>query len=483
MKRIISACLAATMLFTVTACVQKKTAESNDTTDTTVIAETLPIEIERQNYNGSINILMPDWGLYVKYFDPGNDKTDIMNKALYTRELKVEEYLGVNIGYEHVPTINDIVPAVATAITTNDDLYQIVLSHCISGNAQMIMNGQVADMNDMDIDFSAEWFNQKANEALSVAGKQFYCISDYMLPDPNVVLFNKKLLEEAHLEDPYQLVRDGKWTIDKMAELSSAITADNGDTVWDHNDTYGFSAPGQWYLNSFMFGADVDFIEKNDAGEFELVFGNEHSYTIMEKLEVLLDSPDTYFFDNAALTGDSAARAKAITIDSGRCLFTLMSLNILHTVRDVETDFGILPYPKLDEAQENYIANDWSGLMSVPMSVNPSSYKMVGDVIELLAYYSEEEVIPTYIDLTLGTKLARDTDSREMIQLVFDSVEFNAGMNYFGNLSAQTNMLFYTVNYMFMLVGQNYFASYLAAYESGAEATIAEFNEAVRNLN
>lgn len=483
-KRIISALLLSSMLLSITACGKDNTPDTKDTSDTTAsLTEELPAGIAKQDYKSDVNIIMPEWGLYKNYFDPGDDMTDIMNKALYNREMKVEEHLGVNITYERVPTINDVLPAIATAISTNDDLYQIALNHCLNNNASMIMDGQVIDMNEMDIDFTAEWFNQKSNNALEVAGKQFFCISDYMLPDPNVVLFNKKLVEDNHLENPYQLVRDGKWTIDKMAEMASVITTDNGDTVWDAQDTYGFSAPDTWHNISFMFAADVEFIERNDDGEFELVFDNDRTYTIMEKLDNLLNSKDTFVFPNAAISGDAVARENAVLIDSGRCLFTLIALNQLYTIRNIEVDFGILPYPKLDEIQEDYISNDWSGLMFVPMSLSEDSYEMVGDVIELLAYYSAEDVIPTYIDTTLGTKLARDTDSKEMINLVFDTVQFYSGMNYFGSLSDATKRLFYTVPFMLINGGQNNFASYFATYKGSAEMTIAEFNDAVADLD
>ncbi len=483
-KRIISAVLLASILLSFAACGKDDTPDTKNPSDTTFTqTDDLPAGIAKQDYKGSVNILMPDWGLYANYFDPGDDMTDIMNKALYNREMKVEEYLGVNITYEHVATINDVLPAITTAISTNDDLYQIALNHCLNNNASMIMDGQVIDMYELDIDFTGEWFNQKSNDGLEVDGKQFFCISDYMLPDPNVVLFNKKLIEDNHLDDPYQLVRDGKWTIDKMAEMASVVTSDNGDTVWDHQDTYGVSLPDSWHNISFMFAADVSFIERNDEGEFELVFDNNRTYTIMEKLDNLINSKDTFVFPNAAINGDSVARENAVLIDSGRCLFTLIALNQLHTVRNVETDFGILPYPKLDEIQEDYISNDWSGLMCVPMSLSEDSYEMVGDVIELLAYYSAEDVVPTYIDITLGTKLARDPDSKEMIELVFDTVQFYPGMNYFGSMSDATKRLFYCVPFMLINGGQNNFASYFATYKDGAETVIAEFNEAVSDLD
>lgn len=41
-----------------------------------------------------------------------------------------------------------------------------------------------------------------------------------------VILFNKELHEAYNLEDPYQLVYDGKWTMDKFAELCKTVTED-----------------------------------------------------------------------------------------------------------------------------------------------------------------------------------------------------------------------------------------------------------------
>ncbi len=480
-KRIISAFILASMALSLAAC-GSDTTDAKDTTEAPVTGDTLPAGIAKQNYGGTVNILMPECRLYLNYFDPGDDLTDIMNKALFDREIKVEDYLGVDITYQRIASNLDTAPTLAAAISTNDDLYQISLNDCVVGNNQLITSGYLLDMNDLDIDFTGEWFNQNANDALSVEGMQFFCVSDYMLPDPNVMLFNKDMIEVLNLEDPYQLVRDGKWTIDKMTEMSLAATADNGDTVWDAEDTYGFSCPGDWYCNSFIFSADVPIIDKNENGEFFVAFENERTYSLMEKLDVLINGPGTF-----KTKKEGGKILEEVNISSGRCLFTLLALDELYTTRNISVDFGILPYPKLNEEQEEYISNDWTGLLCVPISLSEESYKMVGDVIELLSYHSAEEVLPTYLDVTLGTKLSRDEESKEMLDIVFGNCTFNAGMNYFG-LTSQDNQyhgfrnLFYIVPNMIIKTGEANTASFLAANIPMAEASLAEFNEAVSEL-
>lgn len=481
-KRIVSAVILTSLIFSMTACGSDGDTKDTSAKDTaSAIGTSLPAGIAKQNYEGNVNILMYDWSLYKTCFDPGEDMTDILNKALYNREAKVEDYLGVDITYEYSAALADYYEAIATSVATNDDLYQILLAHCIKNNASLITEGYLTDMNNMGIDFTADWFNQNANAALEVGGKQFFCISDYMIPDPNVVVFNNGLIEKNHLENPYDLVREGKWTIDKMREMASKVTAENGDTIWDNNDTYGFATPDDWYLSSFIHGADVDIITRNDGGEFELVFGDERSYSLMEKLDALLNGPDTYVFPYKGLEPDAAEATKALPISSERCLFSLLSFKSFWSIRDIETDFGILPFPKFDEAQEDYYSLDWSGLMCVPFSVSESSYEMIGDTIELLAYHSEEEVIPAYIEDTLGKKFARDNNWTEMLGIIFDGTVFDPTLSYFG-LSEGTGVLFYSVDKMLVQKGENTFASFLATNDEAAKTTITTFNEAVKDI-
>ena len=295
-----------------------------------------------------------------------------------------------------------------------------------------------------------------------------------MLPDPNAILFNKNMITEYSLEDPYELVRDGEWTIYKMMEMASEVTSDNGDNIWNENDTYGLAAQDNWFLSSFIYSSGQTLLTKNSDGEFELAFGQSKTYDLMEKLYEMLHSPDTYVYPYNA-------REKGYTmlgIDSGRCLFNIETLNMLYTLRDCNVEYGILPYPKYDSNQEDYCNNDWSGLMCVPMTVKEP--EMVGKAIELLNYYSADTTVPAYYDVVLNVKLARDEDSIEMLDIIFDNIVFDAGMNYLG-FENNMNKLFYTPDFM-LKSGYGGFASWFASYEKGTLLEIDDFNKALREI-
>lgn len=440
--------------------------------DATKHNDLLPAGIEQKDYDSDFVVLAPEWGLYPNYFFSDEAGTDVMTKALYDRELTIEEHLGVRIKPRWVSTIGEIPVVIRENNMSGDDLYQLALTHCISGTSAMITENLLYDMNDLTaINFEADYYNHISNENLSVNGHQYYAISDFMIPDPNAVLFNKDMLEELQLEAPYELVHHGEWTIDKMLEMMSAATLDEGDGKWDINDTYGFGAPDDWYLATFLYSSGLKLVDKNEAGEFELVFGkDERAYTMVDKLASLFNGPSTYVYNYMDTNVDNL-----LTIDKGRTLFGLETINKLNTLRDTDVEYGILPYPMLDEDQESYYSLDWSGLMCVPKTAQNSD--MVGEVIELLAYYSDEEVLPTYYDLMLGEKLSRDPESKEMLDIIFDNIVFDAGMNYFG-FSSNMNKLLFTGARIASGVWPG-LSSHLATYGPAAEFEILDFNEQI----
>lgn len=469
-KGIISVALLAALSLSVIGCADNGAADITDKNEVTVKEEnTLPAGIARSEYNLTFNILYPEWGLYPNYFFGDDEKSgDVMGKALNERELKVEEYLGVDITNTPVATINDILPAVQQTSMSGDDTYQMVLTHCITAVNAMAADELVLDLNTTEINFDSDWWNHSATEALNVNGKQYYAVSDYMIPDPNCFIFNKDMIDLYDLEDPYDLVRDGKWTMDKLNEMISVVTSDNGDQVWDEKDIYGLTTGKTWYHVSFTYSAGLKLVDKDENGEFSLAFKVDDTSTkLMEKIDAIFNGPNVWTYNN----NDPS---DVFDISTDRCLFNMTSLNTLHTLRDTDVDFGILPFPKLTEEQDEYLSNDWSGLLCVPAAAN--NVDMISDTIELLSYYSDEKVIPTYYDIILGTKLSRDEDSREMLDIIFNNIVFDAGMNYFG-FEKNMQKMFYVAQYAVMTPKQNNFASVYASYENGAKAEIAAFNE------
>jgi len=447
-------------------------SESTDTTAPEVV-ENLPA-VDKKDYGGAtFNILAPKWGLYKQYFFADEQTGEAMNDAIYQRELMVEEYLGIDLTYQLDGTINDVRGKVQSAVMSGDEPYQLVLTHCIQDLGAMVTDELLFDWNTLPgVDLSREYWNQQCNEYLELYGKQYYANSDFMLADPNGVLFNKTMIDEYKLESPFELVRSGKWTIDKMFEMGSNVTSDlDGNGTFDLADRYGVTTERDWINCSFLYSSGLRVTENAD-GAFKLNFYNDKMVDMVEKLyKGFIESGDALAFKQ------NAKPENGLRMDSGRVLFQIEALVRLSNYRETTVDFGILPYPKLDEAQEGYTTNDWSGLMAIPSTIkNP---EMVGEVCEMLAYYSGDTTIPAYYDLMLGEKLARDAESKEMLELIFDGITYDPAITYLG-FSTYTRNLFYTVPYMIIEQKSNNVASWFEKYSSGAETEISKFLDAVK---
>ena len=481
MKHYLHGVLALILLLNIVSCAEKDSSNgesSGESADTVTSAETdirTPY-IEKTDFGGEkFTILAPDWGPYTNYFFADEQTGDAMNDAIYDREIMTEEYLGVDIGYICEGTIDDIGTKVTSMVMSGDSTYQLTLTHCIRQTANLMSQNMVCDWNSSpSVDLSREYWNQSCNDNLSLFGKQYFAVSDYMITSPNAIFFNKEMITSYNLENPYDLVRSNKWTLDKMMEMASVVTTDiNGDSIYDVNDQYGFGCEGDWMMTSFFYSSEINFTQKTNDGGLELALNNERTYTLIEKLDTLFNkSGDSFIWPF------SSAEENTVKISSGRVLFHMETLDSIHKYRDTIVDFGIIPYPKFDETQDRYVNNDWSGLMCIPTTAG--DLDMIGKVCEMLAYYSNDTTIPAYYDVLLGDKFARDDDSKEMLELIFDNIVYDAGMNFFG-LDGKMNELLYTPSKLIYQQSSGDFASWYNAREESAIAQIDKLMDEIRD--
>lgn len=481
MKRTISILLLTSLLLSTVACGNEQTAEdetttSDDTSSSEVTsAQSSTPDFGKTDFGGEkFTILAFDYTFYDQFFFADEQNGDRMNDAIYEREQLTEEYLGVEIENYIISSFHDIASTVRQSVAAGDDSYQLVLPHCIRGISDMLTSGSLYNWNDLPyIDFSKDYYNHNFNDALSVNGKQYYAVSDYMIAKPTCIIFNKDMVENYGLENPYQLVYDGTWTFDKFYQMASKVTSDvNGDSVMDVNDQYGITGLGNFILNCIPYACNVFLTQKTDDG-FELSYYSEKTIDMIEKFNNALNSEKSMYIWDYSHVNDTAVQ---INMDSGRTLFQWIPLDQVTDYRDCDVNFGILPFPKYDEAQDNYYTNDWGSLMCIPATVkNP---EMVAMVIDYLSYISNETTIPAYYDITLVGKLARDDDSAAMMNIIFDNIVYDAGMNYFG-FDENMQQLFYTFEKLVYRTGSTDFTSWYQKYASGAQAEIESFMDAL----
>ena len=178
--------------------------------------------------------------------------------------------------------------------------------------------------------------------------------------------------------------------------------------------------------------------------------------SLVEMLSALFHESDT-----AYLCDDPVLAFKDNMFENGQGLLMTSWLGNAATLRDMDADFGIIPYPKWDAKQENYATYylDRASSMVIPVTAD---LDFVGVIVEALAAESYKKVIPAFYDVTLKGKSARDTESQEMIDLIRENILFD-----FANIYANGFVSDNPGHILRTLVGNNDtgFASYYASRE------------------
>ncbi|MCL2814250.1 MAG: hypothetical protein FWD23_06595 [Oscillospiraceae bacterium] len=392
------------------------------------------------------NMFYVYWSMYPSYYFVEEEIGEAFNDAIYRRQKNVEERLNVKFNYVSQGSTNSanvVSEELRKTVLAGTDEYQLMFSHCIYGNPEAV--GYLQNWNTIPyVDFARPWWNQQMNKELSVRNVLLMAVSDLIIFDPNVIFFNKGMIRDFSLENPYSLVNSGKWTWAKLAEMAKVVAKDlNGDGVRDKDDQYGFVATVGWMNRSALQGAGLTTVTKTDDGDLQLNLHGEKFGRLMDTLfDLFFDATVTYIDDWDPNTIDMAGRKfqPDINMNTNRALFITDALSVGKHYRTYDVEFGILPFPKLDEAQEKYWSLSWNGFMWIPITADP---EISGAVCEALAAESYRYVVPAYYDILLTSKIARDEESREMIDIIYDGACYDFALNY-GNgspLSFSVTML------------------------------------------
>jgi len=205
-----------------------------------------------------------------------------------------------------------------------------------------------------------------------------------------------------------------------MVEYIKKSTKDlNGDgTITTEHDRYGYMGWQPEIYGDLYCGYGGNAIGKDDNNMPILTIGSERMVTVIDKMIELFNLEGAYVEGTTYGLDDTM-------FSEGRLMFNDSFLSHVPGMRGYENvDVGFVPYPKLDEAQEEYYSRTatTAGMTYIPVTNN--NLDMTGAVLETMAYYSGDTIIDTYFDIILTIQSTRDIESEEMIPIIKDSARF-----------------------------------------------------------
>ena len=354
---------------------------------------------------------------------------DLIKDAIYARTLSVEERFGVKIEERQISP-DQISGNVRKCVRSGDILGDAVYLWGLY-YLDLAAEGCLYNLNNLpNVDFSKPYYDQKGRAQLSVANRLYMMTGDanmYYNDNTWVLMFNKKLLDDYALDDPYKLVKDGKWTIDKMLELGKPCVKDvNGDGSFTFDDQYGMVTHSETIRGMYFASGERIFTKNSkDVPEFNgiserFVAALEKVYEVFNDYNFTFDTRNPKNLASIKGLGDDVPR---IMFETNKALFCGEMLECVRRYRAMETSFGVLPLPKTDENQKeysSYMAYPFTGVC-VQSNISEDDEEFIGTIIEAMHSASHYTLIPAYFDSALYVKFMRDEESREMLEIILNN--------------------------------------------------------------
>lgn len=371
-----------------------------------------------------------------QFTDFGNNEIDSeaidgtqINDAVYNRNRELEARY--NFVFESIQPNMEPAAFSKQSILANSDDYDVIIDSLISMTSlmgtQLLMN-----LNGLEyLDLNTSCWDHNANSNLSIGKNHYLAIGDLLILDKKgtwSTLFNKELAAKYELDDIYQTVRDGKWTIDVMHEMSEKVSLDlNGDGKMTETDQWGYLTES-YNANVHMFGCETLFTSKDADDLPVLSLYSDRSVSAFEKVLAFMTD------ENVTMNNSNSPNGAADTLKAfgeGRALFYMVGIGTAMEYRYMDADFGIVPIPKYDETQENYhttlsIYN--SACLGIPITNrNPDE---VAFALQAICSASTDTLRKTFYDVVLNGVTVRDEESKDMLDIIFGNRVFDLGFTY-----------------------------------------------------
>ncbi len=383
---------------------------------------------------------------------------DTMNDAIYSRNLQTKDALRVNISYiEGSDATADCSGKIKTAVMAGEDAYQMGIIHRVDGIADLALNGCLHNYAALPyVKLDEDWWNRTSMEIMSYRNNMYFGYSRLYPISTFCYFFDKSIAAEVTDKSLYDIVRNGDWTIDTMAALCQAAARDlDGDGKMTRADRYGIAMRNATIMSGFYLSTGIH-LSENKGDHVELSLYSEKTVDLVDKVYALISDDDVSYMRKDA----------DLTIRSGQILFYLDSLDNANGHRASDVDFGLLPYPKYDAAQTEYVSFANPNLQCVPSMANA---EMAGAVIEYMAENSGG-VTEAFYEKTLKGKVASDSDSAAMVDLMMANYIVDFAANYCGFSPACTRL--YNVFSNLLSQNSNAFTSFYEKYAEQAQAEI-----------
>lgn len=439
MKKIITALLAISMVFTVfclASCANNQTSNQNNCNNNNnneVYLDHIPDDVNFEEEDDSQRTVTFAYtegnngtytGRSIKIDDITGDSVDA---KIYERNQTIEARFGIIIESIQAGTsITDLQSRINSSIIAGDPDYDVIAGYQFF-DLSMATLDLILDINTL-ADYGADYIDIEADYWATDYirnmhnGEPIYWLSgDFSLRfiGGQYCTFVNSRIYDAVLKEKYgsiyDIVKEGKWTLDLLNEMAGLCYRDlNTNEKADEEDVLGMIIEvGQDISDGIAVGAGVTWSVRNPDGTVSLTLGNPRSMDFASKYYSMINSE--YFYTPA----NSDSVTQMTVFSNGNAAFTINKLYQSEVyLREMSDDFYIVPTPKFNEDQTQHYTALHDGNTIFGITYCSDAIPAAAVALEAMAAESLRIVTPEFYDFALKFKYTRDDEASEMIDLI-----------------------------------------------------------------
>ena len=358
----------------------------------------------------------------------------IVSDAVFERNVAVEEMLGVKLEFhEATSLVSELTQDIQSGLGDFDLVTEGTNGACIPA-----IEGKYLNLNALEnIDTSKHYWTQGYNDMATFTsdGIQYLAsgpIAISMFRYMFLTLYNKTLFTDYRIEDLYETVKAGNWTLDYQYSIAKDHYVDkDGDSKAGEGDFYGFVTGDTVSVDPYAVNADLHMIIR-DPETGDLTYNTDATSKLSDlcdKVQLIYNDASVYVYKTA--TYDNVGENYIIehfAADNAMMVTTMFYAMETNFESLAAKSYGIAPMPKFDQQQKEYhsYVQDQVGSYGISAGVgDPARQEMCAATLEAMAYHSYLLVRPAYYDTALSERYMQDPQSKEVLDLIFDSLSFD----------------------------------------------------------
>ena len=364
-----------------------------------------------------------------KYIEVEDLTGEGVNDAAFARNTAVEERFDTKIAFFPNADYSACSRTITNSVTAGDGgAFDLVQYHVVE-NSGVAMKGYYLNWYDVPyIDFTRSWWSDSNINDLTINGRCFLAMGDFAISTIGgtyCMYYDKQEAQNYQIEDLYEVVREGRLTLDFLKGIASQIYTDkNGDGIKNEGDYFALASNQRSNFNTYLWACDNQIFSRDDTGELAYNYFSEHLVNVYDSCWDLLNSYEGVW------TGFDHGSAINLFTNYGALLCNGTLDSATSALVEFEHDYGVIPYPKYDEAQTEYktMVDGYHEAMAVAKTAE--NLEFIGTMTEALCAESYKQVMPAFFDVCLKQRYASSPADAEMMDLCVASRVFDLGYVY-----------------------------------------------------